>query len=450
MSASASPGKSADGRPFEAKELREIFQPLLAYPRIALAVSGGSDSVALMALASRWRGLVDDVQPPELVALSVDHGLRPSSATEAEWVSGEAGRLGLPHQILAWIGTKPAAGVQAAARSARYELLINHCKSHSIPALVTAHTLDDQAETLIMRLARGSGLDGLAGIAPTSRREGLDIIRPLLGVTRARLRRFLLEAKQGWIEDPSNLDARYERVRVRAALEAAERAGLSRAKLALSAARLGRARQALKSATASYLAARAKLHPAGFCEIEIDALLSAPEEIALRALDKMTRAIGGRKGHAALAKIEAAFTRLKSRPRPFTLAGCRIGLRRGCLCICREYGRMDHAATVLSPGCSLLWDGRFEIVLSPRAGKPMTLRPLGGDGLEAVKAAGGRWGAIPRMAAMTLPSLWDGGTLSFVPFARFDEEEQPGWRELADVEFANADLLGQAAENPRV
>ena len=440
MGASADADPGAGGPIFGETELQAIFGPFAGCVHIALAVSGGPDSTALLLLARRW---IDTLAQgaPRITVLTVDHDLRQKSAAEASWVARLAGRIGFVHDTLLWKGQKPKTGVQAAARAARYDLMTGFCRERGFAALATAHTLDDQAETFVMRLARGSGVDGLAAMAAKSQRDGIDLLRPLLGVTRARLIEFLKAEGQDWIEDPSNRDRTYERARVREALHVAENLGLTREMLALSAARLGRVREALETVTTQFLAANLTMHPEGFGELSLKALLDTPEEIALRALARMVLAFGGQPAPTQLAKIEAAYEKLRKRPRTMTFGGCQFGLHRDRLTISREFGRMDLSAAELSPGAALLWDKRFNVSLRPQTRKPAMVAPLGPEGLRTLTSAKGRLGPMPRAAALALPSLWRESTLCFVPFATFDEDEPPGWLKHAGAEFANRPLL---------
>jgi tRNA(Ile)-lysidine synthetase-like protein len=184
------PAAEAAEHPVSSQEAAELLNPLRLYRHVGLAVSGGGDSMSLMWLAAQWAGQTR--QPPKLTVLSVDHGLRPGSAEDANWVVEQAGALGLAGAMLQWHGAKPTTGVQARARQARYDLLIGWCIDHGAGALVTAHSLEDQAETFLMRLARGSGVDGLSAMRPAREEEGREdriaILRPLLGVSGARLR----------------------------------------------------------------------------------------------------------------------------------------------------------------------------------------------------------------------------------------------------------------------
>ena len=196
--------------PVTASEAQELLAPLMSFSHLALAVSGGPDSLALMHLVARWRaGLA---QGPRLNVLTVDHGLRPDSRQEAELVRRLAKELGLPHAILTWEEKEPHAGsFQERAREARYALMTAFCHAHDIPALVTAHMLDDQAETFLLKLIRGAGLTGLGGIYP--RREAL--VRPLLHASRRELRDYLAARGESWVDDESNADLANARSRVR-------------------------------------------------------------------------------------------------------------------------------------------------------------------------------------------------------------------------------------------
>jgi tRNA(Ile)-lysidine synthase len=191
-----------------------LGRPLGAAERVAVAVSGGPDSVALLLLAA-------ETWPGRVIALTVDHRLRPAGAAEAADVARQCAVAGIPHATLAWEQPASGPGLQAAARAARYELLANGCAAAGIGVLMTAHHRDDQAETLLMRLARGSGSTGLAGIRPCrDLGQGVMLVRPLLGVPRAMLAD--IAAASGWalVDDPSNRDPAYARTAARALLAA--------------------------------------------------------------------------------------------------------------------------------------------------------------------------------------------------------------------------------------
>lgn len=330
------PAAEAVEDPVSSQEAAAFLNPLRYYRHVAIAVSGGGDSMALMWLAAQWARQTQ--QPPQLTMLTVDHGLRPGSAEEASWVVERAGELGLSAAVLQWHGEKPATGVQARARQARYDLLVGWCVDHKAGALVTAHSLDDQAETFVMRLARGSGVDGLSCMRP-SRDHTVAILRPLLGMPRARLRSTLVAAGASWLEDPSNRDPRYERVRWRKTLAFLETEGLAPAMIALSARRLERARQALEHAT-SRLEAHAVAHEGKQATLRLAAVQGEPEELMVRLLRRLIvrYGAGGEPPElSALERLSEWVSAGVSSGR--TLAGCRITRRKDAVRISRELPR---------------------------------------------------------------------------------------------------------------
>ncbi|MGH6969755.1 MAG: tRNA lysidine(34) synthetase TilS, partial [Stellaceae bacterium] len=244
------------------------FAPFEAGPHLAVACSGGGDSMALVVLADRWarsRG-------GAVTALIVDHRLRPESAREADGVGRTLAACGIAHRILVCAEALPAANLENAARRARYRLLETWCEDHGVLHLLTAHQRDDQAETLLMRLARGSGLDGLAGIAPLSVRRVCRVLRPLLTVPPERLRATLRALDVAHVEDPMNRDPAFQRVRFRTARAFLVEEGLSAERLAATAAHLARARAALETLVAATLARAVALDPLGYARVDAAAL----------------------------------------------------------------------------------------------------------------------------------------------------------------------------------
>src|SRR5580692_4656431 len=227
-----------------AQDAKRLFADWKAVPAIVLAVSGGPDSLALMWLAVRWRRAL--ARGPRLFAVTIDHGLRPESAAEARDVKRLARSLELPHRTMRWTGVKPKTGLPAAARAARYHLLARAARANGATHVFTAHTRDDQAETLLMRMMRGSGIAGLAAMARQSERDGVVLARPFLHVSKARLIATLKKAKLGFADDPTNRDPTFTRPRIRAVMPVLAAEGGDARNLARLASRLGRANAAVE------------------------------------------------------------------------------------------------------------------------------------------------------------------------------------------------------------
>ena len=333
----------ADRKPeaFTTEDARRLLQPLTRFRHVGIAVSGGSDSVGLMLLAAR-AGLAT-----RSTVLTVDHGLRAQSGEEAARVAVWARDLGFRAAILRWEDPKPRTGVQEHARAARYRLMAEWCARHGSEAVATAHTLDDQAETLLMRLARGSGVDGLSAMPAMTMRHGIRILRPLLGIERRRLARFVARESHAFISDPSNENPAFERVRIRKAGAALGELGLRPPALALAARRLQRARAALESATDQLQAKTVTVAPEMYATVDAAAFSQAPEELRIRLLSRLLAAMGGTSETPDLAQVERAAQWLgEDEGRARTLGGCRIHRRSTVFLVGREGGRMgdDHDA----------------------------------------------------------------------------------------------------------
>lgn len=281
-----------------AAAIAPLLEPYLLRSRsaargVVLAVSGGPDSMALMRLAAELRAAGPLV--PVTVA-TVDHGLRAESRAEAETVAGWSGACGFPHRLLTWTGAKPRTGLQEAAREARYRLLADAAKELGASHVLTAHTLDDQAETVLMRIARGTGVGGLGGMRAESAVQGVTLARPLLGLAKASL--VAMCRAHGWpfLEDPSNADPRFARSRWRRLMPALAAEGLTAERLAALALRARRAEDALDRRAAAVLeAAGAPAPAAGADRIELDGatLLAEPDAVLLRVVAQAIAAVAG-------------------------------------------------------------------------------------------------------------------------------------------------------------
>lgn len=291
----------------------------------AVAVSGGSDSSALMVLLAEWARETRRERP---VVLIVDHGLVRGSGRIAQKVAANANGLGLEGHILAWRGRKPASDIEGAARAARYRLMGSWCRAHGIRALYVGHNLEDQAETFLLRLARGSGVDGLAAMAKTSPFplrgfEGLCVVRPLLPVPRIRLRAVLTARGLDWHEDEMNSDPRFARTRLRAAWPSLKEAGLSADRIAAAAGHLARARVALDHNVVALLAETARIDGENMLLNGV-ALAAAPREIGLRALARVLMQVSARDYRPRFERLESLFDAVcgKALERGRTLHGC--------------------------------------------------------------------------------------------------------------------------------
>ena len=293
-----------DHSPISVAQAKRLFADWKSAPAIVLAVSGGPDSMALMWLAARWRSAL--ARGPRLVAVTVDHGLRTEAAREARDVKRLARSLEVPHRTLRWTGAKPKTGLPAAARAARYRLLAQAARSNGATHILTAHTRDDQAETLLMRMLRGSGIAGLAAMTRVSEREGLWLARPLLDVSKAQLVATLNRARINFADDPTNRDVSYTRPRLRALMPALAAEGGDSKNLARLAARLARANAALEvlaDGAERYLALRDRNDAARF-GFDSAAFAGLAEEIRLRLLKRAIDRVG-HEGPAELGKLEA-------------------------------------------------------------------------------------------------------------------------------------------------
>jgi tRNA(Ile)-lysidine synthase len=405
--------------------LKNVLGP---YQRVVLAVSGGSDSMALMTLASRW--VKSGLAPKGLTieVATVDHGLRPDSAREADWVAEQARLAGFQHATLAWSTEKVLAGVQERAREARYALLVAHARAAGARAVVTAHTADDQAETFLMRLGRGSGLDGLASMAEARALlpdGSVQLVRPLLGVMKASLVALLQESGIGWLEDPSNDRPEFERVRLRQAQDHLTALGLSNDKLALSAQRLSRARVALDAMTEERIATLVEINGGVFASLSREAWRREPQEVRIRMLARLLGAFGGDSKPARLSQVEAleaAMTR-HDLPMAQTLGGCIVSQGRTTLRLYREPPPVPVRDAPLAAGQELLWDWRFRIRYEPETGEtgvdlangPVVVRPLGLAAYATLRDKFRLNQRPPARAAAGLPSIWSANRLIAVP-----------------------------------
>jgi tRNA(Ile)-lysidine synthase len=368
--------------------------------------------MALALLAHEWAR----ARRGRVLALTVDHALRPESRAEARTVARWMKRQGIAHRILSWRGAKPGSGVQAAAREARYRLLGAACRSEGILHLLLAHTRDDQAETVLLRLGAGSGPHGLAAMPAVREHAHYRLLRPLLGVARERLRATLKARRQAWIEDPSNRDERFARIRVRGAL--AEGSAGTAAAVAAAARELGRFRAAQERAAAELLARACDLFPEGYMRLDPAAIAAAPAEIGRRALAAGLATVGGLAHAPRGDAVRRLYDDLRAGAigRGRTLGRCRLIPDGPAWLIVRETRDIRTVRPGAARSGSTPWDGRFALAQPPSRGS-LWLGPLGAAGWADLvrRDAAVRATALPYAARLSLPAYRDRHGIAAVP-----------------------------------
>ena len=412
MAGPASSSITIDAPPIDALSFARAMEEFASFehaPLVAVAVSGGPDSLALLLLMDEWAR----ARGGSVLALTVDHGLRPDSAAEAGKVAAWAGCRGIEHGTLSWIGPKPVSAIQATARHARYRLLSDACAKRGILHLAIAHHADDQAETVLFRRDRGSGESGLAGMSLSRSLGAVRLIRPLLGWPKDTLIATCARFAQEFVEDPSNRASRFARtvLRQRLAEGAVDRKSLlARAGVA------ARARSASDQVLSGFLARIAEPRPDGIVLLELASWGAVKAELRRAALAAVLRSIGGATyppSRKAIVEIEKAIW--KPEFGGASLGGCLVRRWRGRILICREPGRTPPPV-LLTPATWQEWD-RFRVRIDGAVsdGASMTLGALGVRDYAGVKRATGA--TLPSAAGAALPAVRSDGRLTAAPAA---------------------------------
>jgi tRNA(Ile)-lysidine synthase len=396
----------------EFANLMEGFAPFS--PKIALAVSGGPDSMALAFCVKRWA-------QRDCVALIVEHGLRPESPSEALQVKARLQKLGIPAEILPWKHDPDLTRIHEKAREARYNLLTESCRRLGASDLLLAHHSGDQAETILMRLAKGSGIDGLAGIADQSERDGIRLLRPFLSLPKERLIATCEAAHLAPVTDPSNASEKYARGRLRKIMPLLASEGLTVETLTKLGMRARDAKEALDATTRDFLKTAAQAEEGGSVRLDRAALRAAPQEIALRALAAGLRYVHDNDyppEHASLSGLLDAIIGPESE-NTRTLYGCIASVAEKRVFLLREPSAAAEIVPLL-PSATVLWDKRW-FVTSDSKVLPATIRALGFPPRETVDSlAPALRHRIPQgRVRASLPALWEGDTLRAIP--SFDE-----------------------------
>ena len=406
-------------------------------PFIGVAVSGGADSLALTILADRWvrqRG-------GEICAVTVDHRLRPESGAEISRLNGWLAARAVRHEILTWSGEKPRNGVQTAARTARYALLDDWCGTHGCLHLLTAHHREDQAETYLIRYRARSGANGLAGMSAIRELANCRVVRPLLGVPKARLEAFLDAERQLFITDPTNRNPIFERSRLRS--EGALPLGAELDALLSQMRTLACGRRLRESTRHSLLARAVFVHPAGFAVLDPTLLNAAPCDVSEGVIAAVVSTIGGKLYPPRGQRVARLRGMLAGSLRhAYTLGGCVLMPWRGRILALRELAAAAAPVTLV-PGERCAWDRRYSLALAKAAKETSTIGYLGTAGVVELHRRVGEPAScpLPRVIYPTLPAVWDERGLAAVPSLGYRREQR---MVLPEVRFQPSNPLTRA------
>ena len=380
-----------------------IWENRLKPGKIGLAVSGGGDSMAMLFLMKAWA----DESGREICVATVNHNLRDAAEDEVKMVQKTCEKLGVDCDILVWKGWKKKGNLQDAAREARNELIGKWAIEKSLIAVSTGHTADDQAETFLIRLARGSGVDGLSGMASKRVKNGLDWFRPLLSFRRENLRQYLKAKRIKWVDDPSNDDLRFDRIKMRKAQKALDGLGLTVDRLVETATRMSTARRGLERLTKHHAKICTEPTKLGTVKLDIKAFKELPLELRYRLFAHSLMWVSGAKYRPRFDALLESASKL-SRGQDHTLLGCHIITDGKNAEICREVSAMK-----ISKRPHLIYDGRWLATGPKRAGTE--IRALGEKGLPLCE--GWRDLGCSRVSLLGSPSIWHSGALISAPFA---------------------------------
>lgn len=402
--------------------LMDRLGPFPKSPTVAVAVSGGPDSLALALLAARWTA----TRSGRLLAYTVDHGLRQESAEEASWVQDVLGQRGIEHRILPWRREPDEAAGQSAARDARYGLLAEACRKDGVVHLLLGHHQDDQIETLLLRLERQSGPLGLAAMKPETVRHGLRLLRPFLSLPKDRLEETCRAAGLPPVRDPTNIDQRFDRPGLRDLLKGQQTSTLSA--IAAGVGRAGEIADIIDGRASGLLRASTRFSPQGYAWLDGRALASATPLIVHHMLSRLLQSLGGAdyvrgqpvEGLADWLRSKGEDSRGLTLGRVYVRQG-RDGAGRSQFLFCREASNLPEIT--IDQQNTITWDGRFFVDLSALSDCQGRLGPIGEIKGQALKKI---WNCPPEVAA-SLPALWQDGEIVALPqFSFHDRVEFAG------------------------
>ncbi len=431
-------GNPVTDREFAA--LLDTIVPAGPVPRLAVALSGGGDSMALVRLAQIWcqnRGAA-------LAALTVDHGLRSGSADDARQVGAWMVDLGIPHHILGWQGPKPRSAIQAKAREARYRLMTDWLRAHHDGPLLLAHQREDQAETFLLRLDKGSGLDGLAGMKAVGEMNTVAILRPLLSVPKARLLATLRVLGQDWLEDPSNRNPRFARNHMRQLIPLLFSGPDPALPLARLAGKLGGLRHRLDQAALRAMAETCHVDPAGFAMLAPEPLGALPDEILGRVLAQLVMGLGPRPYGPRRASLERAVKEIRRTDGgiSLTLGGCVFSRRANGILLRREMRRPPPPMEAKAG--SHEWDGIYRVWVGSMKGGakgPLYIQRLGKEGWRQLAGDQPQLGEthIPPAVRPALAALFDAKGVFQVPHLAYKRKSE----EKTGIGINDIEIIGR-------
>ncbi len=407
--------------PAEFDGLMQHCGPFGDAPHVAVAVSGGPDSIALTHLLHDWlkqRG-------GKLFAITIDHQLRAESASEAAQVASWCAAKTIAHTTLKWEKEHaPTSAIHQQARNARYELLLKACREQQVGHLFVAHHADDQAETVLMRFLKGSGVDGLAGMPSSRMMDGIRLIRPLLPVQKYVLEATCTANSWAFVRDPSNESDAYLRGRLRNLAAPLAQEGITTASLYEMARSAGMARATLETTTNQWLEQYAEVSPLGHIQIDMKAWKQLGDDMKRRVLIRVLLCMSGEDYPPKNASLELLVHNLLTKETPHqTLCGCQIIMQFGFIKFYREHAALPKPARLEN---NMLWDNRFKIITqSSPIDKNLSIAPLGAWGRELLEKMG--YKDVANCAALhraTLPALYVDNQLHSVPELMADASSQ--------------------------
>lgn len=397
----------------------KAYFPFEDAPVIAIATSGGADSLGLILLADEWSRSKKSPSGTSIVGLTVDHGLRPNSTSEARLVQEWLKKRDIQHHILTWEGTKPTSKIQNSAREARYDLLSQWCLKNNVLHLLTGHHATDQLETFLMRLSKGSGLKGLTGIQKEVFMPFGRLIRPFLEENPLTIKLALNRFGQDHIEDPSNQNIQFERTRWRKVLPLLEEQSLTTTALNKTLNKLQSEQNVLEKEVTKALIKCFTVEMCGLIRIDKKIFTKIPRQIGHKLLEKGILSVSGHDYGPKKESLQNLYDGLiMGKKIPLTLSGCRIMCRKKEIIIGREYEALKNTATTLHNNLNCKWDNKFQVrVKKAQITENLIIRALGPEGLKQLREKNIpiKYKDIPQPLLLTLPSVWKNNEIISIP-----------------------------------